>query len=446
LLRFLVSLMLRSRFLHFSATTATALLLANCASTPPTQNRSISAQNQREIGFFSDKSKYGSASPRVVSGNQAVPKGGGRDHLGKPYQVAGRWYTPRDNPSYSSTGMSSWYGDAFHGRKTANGEIYDKHSYTAAHPTMPLPSYARVTNTTNGRSIIVRVNDRGPFHGGRIIDVSERVAHALEFKHLGTARVKVDYVSRASTAGSDDRKLVASLRTDGEAAHLPGGSSPVPAQSPILVANAEPPAVSAPAAAAPRQTVAPAPALAPVAARAPTITQPVEESAEVVPVSNPVRRSVPLPPDRPFDLGTIPGAGAPTQRVNNGDTAGLRLNPPRERVAAIYFAPSTGLSSAFAQQAPFAKLKLNDAKAVEAPAGANANQQKILAGAYRDRANADRIAAVLAKHGNAKITQSQANGVALFQVTADGFASQSAAVTALRATKTAGAADARFSR
>jgi rare lipoprotein A len=442
--------MLRSRLLRFSATTATALLLANCASSPPTQNRTISAQNQREIGFFSDKSKYGSASPRVVSGNQAVPKGGGRDHLGKPYKVAGRWYTPRDNPSYSSTGMSSWYGDAFHGRKTANGEVYDKHSYTAAHPTMPLPSYARVTNTTNGRSIIVRVNDRGPFHGGRIIDVSERVAHALEFKHLGTARVKVDYVSRASTAGSDDRKLVATLRTDGEAAHLPGGSSPVPSQSPILVANAEPPAISTPAAVAPRPAVVSAPQsppVVPVAARAPAATQPVEESPEVVPVSNPVRRSVPLPPDRPFDLGTIPGAAAPTQRVNNGDTAGLRLNPPRERVAAIYFAPSAGLSSAFAQQAPFAKLKLNDAKAVAAAPAASANgQQKILAGAYRDKANADRIAAVLAKHGKAKITESQANGAVLFQVTADGFASQSAAMTALRATKTAGAADARFSR
>jgi rare lipoprotein A len=443
-LRIPVSSMVSGKFLRFSALTGLALLVANCASSPPSQKRNLSAQNQREIGFFSNKAKYGSASPRVVSGNEAVPKGGGRDHVGKPYKVAGKWYTPRDNPNYSSTGMSSWYGDAFHGRKTANGEVYDKHSYTAAHPTMPLPSYARVTNASNGRSIIVRVNDRGPFHGGRIIDVSERVAHALEFKHLGTARVKVDYVSRASTAGSDDRKLVATLRTDGGVAQLPGVSTP----SPILVANVEP-AISTPRPDFTRYEVERREPARTVAAPA-VQSSPVEaekDTAEVLQVSAPVRRSVPLPPDRPFDLGTIPGAGVPMQRVNNGEGAAPTNRPPisepsRERIAAIYFAPAVGLSSHFGGDDPLKRLKSGQLKPV-----VHADQsRKILAGSYRDRANANRIAAVLAKHGTAKITESTSNGSVLFQVTAEQFSSQEAAAKALSATKAAGASDARFFR
>jgi rare lipoprotein A len=429
--------MSRIQILRFSTLTGVALLLANCALAPPSQQRGTSAQNQREIGFFSDKRKYGSASPRVVSHNEAVPKGGGRDHVGKPYQVAGRWYTPRDNPNYSATGMSSWYGDAFHGRKTANGEVYDKHSYTAAHPTMPLPSYARVTNTTNGRSIIVRVNDRGPFHGGRIVDVSERVAHALEFKHLGTARVKVDYVSRASTAGSDDRKLVATLRTDGEMAHLPGGSSPVPSQSPILVATAEPQLAT------PRSDTMRPVATTPAPSRSVSPPVSTEDAAEVVPLANPVRRTIQLPPERPFDLGTIPGAGAPTERVNNGEAAASRSAQPRERVAAVYFAPAIGITGAFGKDDPMRRLKTGS---ITPSSTKSAPSQRILAGAYRDKANADRIAAVLAKHGTAKVTESQSNGSVLFQVTADQFSSNDAALRAIRATKAAGAIDARFMR
>ena len=90
--------------------------------------------------------------------------------------------------------MASWYGAAFHGRRTANGEIYDMASLSAAHPTMPLPSYARVTNLGNGYSVVVRVNDRGPYHAGRVTDVSSRVADILDMKAMGTARVKIDYV------------------------------------------------------------------------------------------------------------------------------------------------------------------------------------------------------------------------------------------------------------
>jgi rare lipoprotein A len=164
---------------------------------------------------------YGvSASPRVVSYGDTVPKGGGVYRVGAPYVVAGRVYVPEDNPSYRADGLASWYGEDFHGRQTANGEVFDLNGISAAHPTLPLPCYARVTNLSNGRSIIVRVNDRGPYHGNRIIDVSVRASQLLGFQNNGTAWVRVEYVGRAPLAGSDDRVLASTLRQD-EPAPLP---------------------------------------------------------------------------------------------------------------------------------------------------------------------------------------------------------------------------------
>lgn len=172
--------------------------------------------------------KYGvRPSPRVVAQGQEIPKGGGFEKIGKPYVVAGKLYTPRDMTNYSAKGLASWYGDEFHGRQTANGEVFDYGSVTAAHPTMPLPSYIRVTNLENGRSIVARVNDRGPYHKNRLIDVSARVAEALNFKRKGVANVKVDYLGRASVEGSDDALLMASLQTDGRPASLTRNYAPV---------------------------------------------------------------------------------------------------------------------------------------------------------------------------------------------------------------------------
>ncbi len=163
--------------------------------------------------------RYGVASSeRVIEPGQPVPKGGGVYRVGKPYVVAGREYVPQEDVNYSAVGLASWYGDDFHGRYTANGEVFDMNSISAAHPTMPLPSYARVTNLANHRSIIVRVNDRGPYVGNRVIDLSVRTAKLLGFYGNGLAKVKVDYVGRAPLAGSDDRKLEATLREPGMAA------------------------------------------------------------------------------------------------------------------------------------------------------------------------------------------------------------------------------------
>jgi rare lipoprotein A len=199
------------------AAAATCLALANCASS----------------GKFAGRvdPKYGvSSSPRVVAFGDPVPKGGGTYRVGKPYMVAGRTYVPEEDVNYRADGLASWYGDDFHGRLTANGEVFDMTSLTAAHPTLPMPSYARVTNLTNGKSLIVRVNDRGPYHGNRLIDVSNKAAELLEFKGNGVAKVRVEYVGRAPLEGSDDRQLMATLRT----------GVPAPSPSMVRVASARP--------------------------------------------------------------------------------------------------------------------------------------------------------------------------------------------------------------
>jgi rare lipoprotein A len=249
----------RSR--HFGPTTrivvravgigAVALLAANCS--------------QQKMGRMIDPKLGVAPSPRVVADGQPVPKGGGRAIVGKPYTVAGRTYVPSANPNYAAEGTASWYGSAFHGRLTANGEIFDRDSIAAAHTTMPLPSYARVTNVRNGRSIIVRVNDRGP-------------------------------VGPASVHGSDDRILLASLRTDGRPAVIPGAA-------PTMIASKPAPAARETVA---LRSVAPPPAAGSRALPARTLAY---ASAR------PAASATPFPPERPFDLGTIPFAATPISMI-----------------------------------------------------------------------------------------------------------------------------------
>jgi rare lipoprotein A len=185
------------RIVPVGAAAVLCLALANCANNSTVDPR------------------YGvSPTARLVDPGEPVPKGGGVYRVGSPYMVGGRVYVPQDDPHYRAEGLASWYGADFHGRGTANGEIFDADGITAAHPTLPLPSYVRVTNLSNGRSIIVRVNDRGPYAHNRIIDVSKRTAHLLGFTMRGTAWVRVEYVSRAPLQGSDDRMLEATLRTN----------------------------------------------------------------------------------------------------------------------------------------------------------------------------------------------------------------------------------------
>jgi len=192
------------RLARVCAPIAVALLLANCA------------------GGSGERVRNTNYSPKMVADGEPVPRGGGIFKLGNPYTINGRTYYPAHDPAYRAEGIASWYGTDFHGRQTANGEVYDMNAISAAHPTMPLPSYARVTNLQNGRSIIVRVNDRGPYAHNRIIDLSTGTAKALGSYGQGLARVRVEYVGRAAIAGSDDAALMASLR-HGTPAPAPSG-------------------------------------------------------------------------------------------------------------------------------------------------------------------------------------------------------------------------------
>ena len=148
-----------------------------------------------------------------------VPPTAGIYKIGQPYQIEGTWYYPREQPDYDETGIASWYGPTFYGQSTANGEIFDASALSAAHRTLPMPVNVRVTNLENGKSLILRVNDRGPFARGRIIDVSEQAAKLLGFYGKGTARVRVTYMSRAE---------------------LPGMHTPAGADTPPAIANALP--------------------------------------------------------------------------------------------------------------------------------------------------------------------------------------------------------------
>jgi len=158
---------------------------------------------------FTSKDYGVSVSPRVTT-NPNPPRGGGRYQVGKPYTVRGKTYVPQHDPSYRAGGTASWYGSDFHGRRTANGEIFSANAITAAHPTLPLPSYVRVTNQDNGRSLVVRVNDRGPYVAGRVIDLSHRAASMLGYVNNGSANVHVEYVGEAPLEGDDTRTLMAS--------------------------------------------------------------------------------------------------------------------------------------------------------------------------------------------------------------------------------------------
>jgi rare lipoprotein A len=303
-----------------------ALGLAGCA----TQIAQTHYSHGHE--YFS-QAKYGHASAKVVADGEPVPRGGGQYLVGRPYTIAGHTYYPAETTSYSAVGMASWYGAAFHGRRTANGEVYDMASYTAAHPTMPLPSYARVTNLANGYSIIVRVNDRGPYHGGRVMDVSSRTAEVLDFKSAGTARIKVEYVGPAPLEGSDDPTLLASLRTDGSPASINGYPAPVMVASASRQDSTPPPPLQSPfqpfwtanrsaPIPAPRPTPEPEPAPIPVAAE-PT---PEPETRAEVAVRQP-RGPVPVPPSRPFDLGSDRSANL-TVAVSIAQPAHI-VTPPR---------------------------------------------------------------------------------------------------------------------
>jgi rare lipoprotein A len=170
-----------------------AVALAGCSSNGSYGSKKMATHNSKGeslAGFAGKGSPY-------FRGKGKIPRGGGKFHVGKPYEVAGMWFEPKEQPGYDRKGAASWYGEAFHGRKTSNGEYFDMNMLSAAHPTLPLPSYAKVTNLANGKSVVVRINDRGPFVGTRIIDLSKRTADVLQFRSKGKANVRVQWIGNA---------------------------------------------------------------------------------------------------------------------------------------------------------------------------------------------------------------------------------------------------------
>ncbi|TPM51242.1 septal ring lytic transglycosylase RlpA family protein [Mesorhizobium sp. B2-2-4] len=355
----------------FALFTMSAALLAACASQP--EPKGMVHKKTRSKEYFAE-TEYGvKASPRVAF----MRRGGGRDQLGKPYQVRGKWYYPKEDKHYAKVGLASWYGDAFHGRLTANGEVYDMSHLTAAHPTMPLPSYARVTNLKTGSSVIVRVNDRGPYHQGRIIDVSERAAQMLDYANVGTAEVKVEYVGRAPLDGNDDQYLMASYH--------PGNRIPDPSDglpTGVMVAmNGPSPSLPVGAAAVPfpgqltnsdmvqqGQVPAQSPALGDLA---------LPDFGPIVPE----RPDIGLPPQSPFSVASLSYAD---ERVRSGDV-----------FAAL---DDDGMS-------PADILRSWKSANPQAPSPAY-----VAAGTFDDATEAKRVAAALEPFGRIEIQRSEFNG------------------------------------
>ncbi len=357
-------------------------LLAACASPQP----KATVVKKRSKEYFAE-SEYGvKASPRVATG-RAIRRGGGRDQLGKPYQVRGKWYYPKEDKRYVKTGSASWYGDAFHGRLTANGEVYDTAHLTAAHPTMPLPSYARVTNLANGSSVIVRVNDRGPYHDGRIIDLSQRAAEMLDYARVGTAQVKVEYVGRAPLDGNDDQYLVASYH--------PGNRAPDPSDglpTGVMIAmNGSTPSARIGAAPIPfpqQQMLAAAAVPQPVlAAQAPSFDSvALPDFGPVVPE----RPDLAQPSQVPFAIASLSYAD---ERVQSAPRAFDAFESAGGRAGQT---TPGGLADAWKRANP--------------AAAAAFGQDYIAAGSYPNAAEAEKVAARLAGVGRVGIEASRPDG------------------------------------
>jgi rare lipoprotein A len=332
--------------------------------------------------------------PRYSS--QASGKGGptgvarGERKVGKPYQVGGIWYVPREQPNYDEVGIASWYGQAFHLKATANGERFDMNAVSAAHTTLPLPSMVEVTNLDNGRKLVVRVNDRGPFADNRIIDLSQEAARQLGSDRAGLARVRVRYLGPAPLAGPADGVRVA------------GNARPLDTRLP---ASAVP--VAAPAWRAASSDYDP---VMEIAAGGP--------SPRAAMAISPRLGSAPLPPVTGAEISSSPIGSAPLaplRPVESVELAPLAPQRPPEPVLAA----GPDLASAL----------------------------RIQAGAYSSQSNAQQAVARLASAGLATIEPLQrGDGLTLYRVVLPAPADEAAAYALRDRVAEIGFADARVVR
>jgi rare lipoprotein A len=302
--------------LSWTVFAASGLLLAACGSHAPAPTA------------------HAPAAPTYSSGHSQ-----GNYKVGRAYQIQGTWYYPKEDWSYDETGIASWYGEQFHGRYTADGEIFDLNTLTAAHRTLPMPVVVRVTNLENGRSIKLRVNDRGPYARGRIIDVSRHAAQLLGFEGQGTAkvRVQIDYeesmivASAAGRAGSAPPPSAATVVADIVSAPLVLPVSALEAMSGRDEPKRPAPAPAVAAAPAGRVRVAD---LHPIAAPPPPRPTPVrvaETRPTPLPTPHPARPSG----DRPYITDDLPGEPTAPHVVAEADSTPPPPLPAKVEIAAV---------------------------------------------------------------------------------------------------------------
>jgi len=359
---------------------------------PIMRNTMNFAQNARlALVLLAGASLAACATPRYpshVGGPQAgaPAPGQGGYKVGAPYQVAGVWYVPKEDPNYDKTGVASWYGDEFHQKATANGETFDMNAVSAAHTTLPLPSMVEVTNLDNGKTLTVRVNDRGPFVGNRLIDLSREAARQLGYDRAGLANVRVRYVGPAPLLGPDAGVRYAS-------------SKPLPTR---LAANT----VTAP----PRAAMAyarPDPVLASTsAATAPPLS------------ANPIAEA-PLTPARPPVAVT-------TQRLApliGAEISSAPIGSPLPPVATAP-APTSQVLATATTTSPL----------------------RVQAGAFSSEVNAQRAVSALSGTGPASIERVERDGLTLFRVVMPAPADEAAAYDLRDRVAAVGYADARVVR
>jgi rare lipoprotein A len=215
-----------------------ALLLAGCSS----HREYRPAATKQHVWRGSGPDPFAGKGSPYYRGKGTIPFGGGKYFVGNPYKVAGRTWVPHEQPGYDKVGVASWYGEAFHARKTSNGEWFDMNTLTAAHATLPLPSYAMVTNLDNGRKVIVRINDRGPFVDTRIIDLSKKAADVLGYRNKGKTHVRVKLIGPAPLHDSANHMMAMNqaMNSGATMSQIAALSDNPNAAAPIQVAEAAP--------------------------------------------------------------------------------------------------------------------------------------------------------------------------------------------------------------
>jgi rare lipoprotein A len=366
----------------------------------------------------------GCASPAWVEApaSNSLTPGVGRYQVGSPYEINGVWYYPAVDYDYDRTGVASWYGEAFEGRLTANGEIFDLNDLTAAHTTLPMPSVVQVTNLENGRSIRLRVNDRGPFIDGRLIDVSRRAAQLLGFETQGTAFVRVTILKDESIAAAAE-----AMRNGGQALLAQASAAAPPALASGYSAAATTPPMSGsvtPLAARAKieRREAPPPlrkvAMPKLRQRAPNLSRlatasGTEERLSPSSARTPSRGSLmhAAVMSSPPSLMPIPPASqTPPPRRHRfaliAPAEAAEFPPFRSQTRKADFAASASLVAKMPPSVPKVAVRAT------APAG----QIFVQAGAFSRRENAERVESGIARLGRVRVTAASVNGVAIYRV------------------------------